>query len=196
MPSRRLVLAAGLAALALSACQSTPPRPATRPADFSSFGPIVLNAGSVDVVEGVRAAGGNNVEQRSPVTPAEAVRRWASERLQAAGGPGRVRVIIRDASIIEVPLPKTGGVQGYFTNQQAQRYDGRLDVEITGEIPGEAFFRGRTQATETYSITVPENISLADREATFLQITNRLIQGLNARLDAGIRKDLAPMVRR
>jgi hypothetical protein len=196
MPSCRRLLAAGLAALVLSACQTSAPRPAVQPVDFSSYGPILLSAGAIDVVDSFRALGGNHVEGRSPFPPAEAVRRWAATRLQAAGGPGRVRVIIKDASIVEVALPRTGGVQGYFTNDQAQRYDGRLEVEITGEIPGEAFFRGRTQAVESYSVSVPENISLADREATFLEISNRLIQGLNARLDAGIRKDLAPMVRR
>jgi len=200
MPSRRFVLAASLAALALSACQSTPPRPAPRPIDFSQFGPIVLNAGSIDVVDAHRPMGGNHVEQRASVPPAEAVRRWANERLQASGGSGRVRVTIRDASIVETQLPKTGGVQGYFTNDQAQRYDGRMEVEVTGDVPaggpGTASFRGTTKATVTYSTTVPENISLADREATFLDITRRMTDDLNARLDAGIRKDLAPMVRR
>ena len=196
MPSRRFVLAAGFAALALSACQSTPQRPAPRPIDFSNYGPIVLNAGSIDVVDAYRPNGGVHVEQRSAVPPAQAVRLWASERLQAAGGPGRVRVTIRDASIVETQLQKTGGVKGYFTNDQAQRYDGRIEVEIGGEVPGETTFRGTTKATVTYSTTVPENISLADREATFVEITRRMMDDLNARLDAGIRKDLAPMVRR
>ena len=197
MPTRRFVLAAGLAALALSACQSAPPpRPAPRPIDFSNFGPIVLNAGSIDVVDAYRPGSGVHVEGRSAVPPAQAVRLWASERLQANGGPGRVRVTIRDAGIVETQLPKTGGVKGYFTNDQAQRYDGRIEVEVSGEVPGETTFRGTTRATVTYSTTVPENISLADREATFLEITRRMMDDLNGRLDAGIRKDLGPMVRR
>lgn len=196
MPTRRLVLAAAVATLALTACQSTPPRPAPRPIDYSNFGPIVLNAGSIDVVDARRPAAGASVEQRVPVPPAEAVRRWTGERLQAAGGPGRVRVTIRDASIAEVQLPKTGGVKGYFTNDQAQRYDGRIEVEIGGEVPGETTFRGMTKAVVTQSTTVPENISLADREATLQDLVRRMMDDLNARLDAGIRKDLAPMVRR
>ena len=196
MPTRRFVLAAALAAMALSACQSTPPRPAPRPIDFSNFGPIVLNAGSIDVVDARRPAAGTSAEQRAPVPPAEAVRRWTGERLQAAGGPGRVRVTIRDASIAEVQLPKTGGLKGYFTNDQAQRYDGRIEVEVSGEVPGETTFRGMTKAVVTQSTTVPENISLADREATLQDLVRRMMDDLNARLDAGIRKDLAPMVRR
>lgn len=198
MPSRRLVLAAGLAVFALSACQSAPPRPAPRPIDFSNFGPILLNAGSVEVVNAHRPTGGTHVEDRSAVPPAEAVRRWASERLQATGGSGRVRVTIKDASIVEVPLPRTQGVKGYFTTDQAQRYDGRIEVEVAGESQDStgAVFRGMTKSTVTSSTSVAENIALADREATFLDITRRMIEDLNARLDAGIRKDLAPMVRR
>lgn len=198
MLSRRLVLAAGTTTLLLAACQSTPPRPAPRPVDFSNFGPIVLNAGTIDVVDAYRPMGAEHVEGRSAVPPAEAVRRWAAERLQAAGGQGRVRVTIRDASIVEVALPTKKGITGYFSNDQAQRYDGRIEVEITGEVPdtGNGGFRGVTRSTVTHSTTVAENISLADREATFLEITRRMMDDLNARLDAGIRKDLAPMVRR
>ncbi len=199
MPSRRSLLAvAAVAVLGLSACQSAPPRSAPRPIDFSNFGPIILSAGGVDVVNGYRPGGGKHVEDRSAVPPVEAVRRWASERLQAAGGTGRVRVTIKDASIIEVALPKTEGVKGYFTTDQAQRYDGRMEVAVSGDMPDNSAgaFRGATKAIVTYSTTVPENIALADREAVFLDITRRLVEDLNARLDAGIRKDLAPMIRR
>ncbi|MDR6774005.1 hypothetical protein [Azospirillum sp. BE72] len=198
MLSRRFALAAGTATLLLAACQSAPPRPAPRPVDFSNFGPIVLNAGTIDVVDAYRPMGAKHVEGRSAVPPAEAVRRWAAERLQAAGGQGRVRVTIRDASIVEVALPTKKGITGYFTNDQAQRYDGRIEVEITGEVPdtGNGGFRGVTRSSVTHSSTVAENVSLADREATFLDITRRMMDDLNARLDAGIRKDLAPMVRR
>jgi len=198
MLSRRFTLAAGMATLLLAACQSAPPRPAPRPVDFSNFGPIVLNAGTIDVVDAYRPTGAKHVENRSAVPPAEAVRRWAAERLQAAGGMGRVRVTIRDASIVEVALPTKKGITGYFTNDQAQRYDGRIEVEIAGEVPdtGNGGFRGVTRSTVTHSTTVAENISLADREATFLEMTRRMMDDLNARLDAGIRKDLAPMVRR
>jgi len=196
MPTRRSLLLTATAALALAACQSTPPRVSTQPIGFTQFGPIVLNAAAIDVVDSHRPGGGKHVEQSSPTPPAEAVRRWAAERLQAGGRQGAVRVTIRDASIIETQLATTQGVKGYFTNDQAQRYDGRIDVEITGEAPiaGGGSFRGVTKATVTGSATVAENVSLADREATLQDLTRRMADQLNARLDAGIRKDLAPMV--
>ncbi|HEY0834723.1 MAG TPA: LPS assembly lipoprotein LptE [Azospirillum sp.] len=200
MPTRRsfLLTATAAVSLALAACQSTPPRVSTQPIGFTQFGPIVLNAAAIDVVDNHRpmGGGGKHVEQSAPTPPAEAVRRWTAERLQTNGRPGRVRVTIRDAAIIETQLPKTGGVQGYFTNDQAQRYDGRLEVEVSGESssPDGSSFRGVTKSTVTASATVAENVSLADREATLQELTRRMADQLNARLDAGIRKDLAPMV--
>ncbi|WP_448191725.1 hypothetical protein [Azospirillum sp. sgz301742] len=199
MPSRRSLLLAAAAAAALAACQNAPIRPAPRPIDFSSFGPIVLNAAKIDFVDASRPAGGVvHVEQRASTPPLEAMRRWTAERLQAAGRAGTMRVTVRDASIIEVPLPTTGGVKGYFTNEQAQRYEGRLEVEVTGEGPvaNGGSFRGTTKAVATHTSTVPENVTLADREATISEISRHLAEEINARLDAGIRKDLTPMVTR
>ncbi|HYG91656.1 MAG TPA: hypothetical protein VD978_36020 [Azospirillum sp.] len=197
MPSRRSLLLAAAAAAALSACQSTPIRPASRPIDFTSFGPIVMNSAAIDFVDATRPAGGVvHVEQRASTPPIEAMRRWTAERLQPAGRTGAVRVTVRDASIIEVPLPTTGGIKGYFTNDQAQRYEGRMEVEVTGEAPvaGGGSFHGTTKAIATHTSTVPENATLYDREATISEISRRLAEEINARLDAGIRKDLTPMV--
>lgn len=193
MPVRPVLLAA-MAAVALTACQSTPPRAPARPVSFANFAPIVLNVATVDVVDQRRAPAALSVDGRIPIPPAEAVRRWAAERLQAGGRQGRVRVVIKDATVTETQLPRTGGVQGYFTNQQAQRYDGRIEVEVTGEVPGDTTFRGFTRATVTNSTTVPENITLADRETTLQEMTRAMAEDLNARLDAGIRKDLAGIV--
>lgn len=199
MPSRRSLLLAAVAAATLAACQSAPIRTAPRPIDFSSFGPIVMNAAKIDFVDASRPAGGVvHVEQRASTPPMEAMRRWTAERLQAAGRTGTVRVTVRDASIIEVPLPTTGGVKGYFTNEQAQRYEGRLEVEVVGETPlaGGGSFRGGTKAVATHATSVPENVTLADREATISEISRRMAEEINARLDSGVRKDLATMVAR
>lgn len=198
MPSRRSLVLAAAACAALAACQSAPVRPAARAVDFSAFGPIVLNAAKIDVVDASRPAGGAvHVAQRATTPPAEAMRRWAAERLQAAGRTGSVRVTVRDASIVEVPLQTTGGVKGYFTNEQSHRYDGRLEVEITGEAPvSGGSFRGTTKAAATASATVAENATLNDRNATISEVSRRLAEEINARLDAGIRKDLTPMVLR
>ncbi|MGQ9366563.1 LPS assembly lipoprotein LptE [Azospirillum sp. ST 5-10] len=196
MPTRRLLLLAAATAAALAACQSAPPVSAPRPIDFAQRGPIVLNAATVGFVDATRpSAGAVHVEDRAPTPPLEAVRQWAAQRLQAAGQSGTVRVVVKDASIVEVALPRTGGITGYFTKDQAQRYDGRLEVEVHGEQAGAASsFSAFAKAVATQSTTVPEDISLAAREAALQELTRRLVEDIDARLDAGIRRDLAPMV--
>ncbi|WP_431861611.1 hypothetical protein [Azospirillum sp.] len=198
MSSRRFLLLAAVASVTLAACQSAAPvRPAPRPVDFSAFGPIVLNAATIDFVDATRPAAGVHVEPRAVTPPLEALRQWTAQRLQPAGRAGSVRVTVRDASIVEVPLAKTkSGVTGYFTNEQSHRYDGRMEVEIIGEAPvsGGGSFRGTTKAAATYSATVAENATLHDRDATISEVSRRLAEEINARLDAGIRKDLTAMV--
>lgn len=200
MPSRRFLLLAAAASLTLAACQSAAPvHTAPRPIGFTAFGPIVLNAAKIDIIDATRpASGAVHVEPRAATPPLEAVRIWTAERLQAAGRAGTVRVTVRDASIVEVPLQTTGGVKGLFTNDQSHRYDGRLEVEITGEAPvaGGGSFRGATKASATYSATVAENATLAERDAVIAEVSRRLAEDINARLDAGIRKDLTAMVLR
>jgi hypothetical protein len=179
---------------ALTACQSAPPRIMARPLNFGQFSPIVLDAASIDVVDASRpSTGGAHIESQLPQPPADAVRQWASQRL-VAQGRGRVRLTIKDARIVEVQLPRTGGVKGYFTTDQAQRYDGRIEVEVNGDQTGANTFHGFTQAVASQSTTVAETISAADREATLMELVRRMMDDINARLDAGIRKDLAPMV--
>ncbi len=198
MLSRRTLLLAAM--VALSACQNAPIRPAPPPVGFTSFGPIVVNAAKIDFIDASRPAGGGvHAEQRAATPPVEAMRRWTSERLQPVGRAGVVRVTVRDASIIETPLQKTtSGLRGYFTNDQALRYEGRLEVEVSGEAPTAdgGSFRGSTKATATHSSTVAENASLQDREATISALSRSLAEEINARLDAGIRKNLATMVTR
>lgn len=196
---RRPSAALALLLLAAACTTSAPPAPPARSVDFSTFGPIVLDVAAVGVVDARRPApaGTVRVDDQLPLPPVEAVRLWAQQRLQTAGTAGRVQVTIREASITEVELPRTGGVRGYFTTDQAQRYDGRIEVEVSGErTTGPTTVRGTAKASVTASSTVPEHISLADRERTLQDLTARMADELNARLDAGIRRDLAALVRR
>lgn len=191
--TRRLFVLGALVLASVAACRSAPVPPPLTPISFANFGPIVLNVAAVDVVDARRPVPGA-VSDKAPTPPVEAAKRWAAQRLQAAGSNGRVRVVVTDGSIVEQKLQKTDGVRGYFTNDQTARYDGRLGVEITGDLPGETSFRGSTRALATASATVAENASIAEREAVLNDLVRTLADSLNARLDAGIRKDLARLV--
>ena len=69
-----------------------------------------------------------------PTPPAQALTIWGRDRLRAAGqGTGRfARLTVDRGKITETPLPRTEGIKGAFTTDQADRYD--LEMSATLEI--------------------------------------------------------------
>ncbi|MEJ0072464.1 MAG: hypothetical protein WDO24_31495 [Pseudomonadota bacterium] len=80
-----------------------------------------------------------NVDHEFPVPPMRMAEQWAQDRLTAAGGPGELRYVIKRASVVETSLPRTTGIRGAFTNDQTQRYDAVVEVEI--EVRNERGYR-------------------------------------------------------
>lgn len=174
------------AALALSACETAPPP--TTPAPSLSYvdqGPIALNVRNVEFIDGyVSPLADPNVEHLFPITPADAVRRWAADRLAAQGSAGRARVIVHDARVIETKLPTQGGVVGYFTTEPAARYEARIEVEIQAENPqGDT---GATRAAVTRTTTVPEGATLTERDRVWFELVRDAMAELDARLEQGL----------
>lgn len=191
--SRRLAL---LVLPLLAACAQGPQAQPPAAIGFGQFGPISLDVAAIEVVEQYRMPRSKpQVEHLVSVSPAQAVRIWAGDRLRAAGQGGSARVVIKDASIIEIDLPRTQGMKAYFTKDQAQRYDARIEVEVQGQSPRRGF-SGFASAVVTRSVTVAEDISVAGREQVWHTLVRQLTEDLNARLDQEIRRDLAAIVLR
>lgn len=182
--------------LALAGCAASRPPAKVEPLSFTGRGVIALDAATIQVVEQYRAPMAKpNVDQLAPTPPARAVRQWAGERLRAVGRGGAVRVIILDARIVETELPRAEGFKSAFTTQQAQRYDGRIEVRVVGEAPA-LRFSGSAQAAASRSITVPEDISLAGREDVWNTLVRQMMEDLDVRLEQSLRDGLGPMLRR
>jgi hypothetical protein len=185
-----------MAVAVLAGCSSTAPAPKVGPLHFEQLGMVALEATNIEVVDQYRPPMTKpNVDHLAPTPPAQGLRQWATVHFHPAGLSGSVQIIIRDASIIEVQLPRTEGIKSVFTTDQAQRYDGRIEVRIVGQSPGTGF-SGYIQATATRSISVPEDITLAGREATWNTMTSDMIDDISAQLDRGLRETLRPMLRR
>jgi len=197
--SRRAAIAAPAVLALVSACRTTSAPAPVAPADFKAFSPIMLNVAAIDVVDSRRpVAGAADGTLTDP--PIEVVRRWARQRLVAGGNRGRARVVVTEASLVEVPLNTTDGVRGLFSDDQAWRWNGRVAVEITAEnigtAAGEAAIRASTKASADATATAPERSTIAEREAIMADVVKTMTERLNAALDAGIRKDLARLVTR
>ncbi len=193
--ARALVL--GVMALALGACAQGAPRPSFAEPSFRHHQPIRLAVDEIEIVSDYRSPLSRpNVEHELPVAPERALRRWAAERLVAMGGPGRrARFVIEEAGVTETALARETGLRATFTTQQALRYDGllRATLEIRTERANTS--DGFATATVTRFRTVPENVSLNERDRFRHALVEGLMADFNAELERQIRANLAPFLR-
>ena len=185
----RLAVAAILL-VAAAGCATSAPAPAPQ-LGYAHLGPIRLDVAGIEIVDAyLPPLREPHVEHEFPVSPAEALLRWAQDRLVAAGGQRSARFVIRDAAVREVRLPTKKGLRGLFTTDQSERYDGR--VAVTLEIRSRGSFRDAiVEAVAERSRTVPEDASVEERERVFLQITEDLVASLNGEIEKQIAAHLA-----
>jgi hypothetical protein len=174
--------------LLLVACESgPPPRPTFPDIRFTGEPPLRIDAAGVDIVRVFRPSlQAPQVEHLFPVAPERAMENWALDRLQPVGTSRRIRVRILDASVKEVELPRTTGVRGAFTTDQAQRYE--AVAEMTVDLMSDRGFPERSvSAKATRSRSVPEDITPNDREKVWYELTQALMADLDAELERQIR---------
>lgn len=191
-PSR--VAMALVCILALAGCQNTPPVQKLPDISFADKRPFNLDVGQLEIVpEYVSPATKPNVEHLMPVNPENATVRWAQDRLRPVGRSGFARVVIKDARVVSVPLQTDKGFTGMFKEQQAERYDGSLDVAI--EILDERHMHvADVVARATRTKTVAEGVSLNERDRVLYEITESLIRDVDSQMDGLIRTYLSRWV--
>lgn len=168
-----------LALLLTTACVDAPAPWHPEPLHFADAAhpPLRVQAATIRVVEAPRRATANHVEERFPTPPARALRQWASERLAAQpGGHGTLEVSIDDASVIEVPLAKTQGVKGLFTDDQDARYDAKLHVTFRYYSGASALADATGDVEIQLSRSIHERATVVEREQLFDAMTRDLLQ--------------------
>ena len=131
-----------------------------------------------------------NVEHLIPVPPAALAGQWARDRLVAAGSVGRLVYTIVDASVVETPLDTKSGIEGLFTVDQSERYEAHLAVQVHLEdIPGLA--RASVSAVAERWVTVPEDATLNEREATLFAMSKALMNDLDVELERALFQNMA-----
>ena len=170
----------------LTACETTAPQPPTPELSYGDLPPIRLDVAKIEIVDDyLPPLKRPNVEHEFPISPSEAVQRWARDRLVAGGRERIARFVIRNAAVTEAALKKKTGLKGLITTDQSERYDGRIAVTL--EIRSDRGFRDAfAEATSEHSRTIPEDASLNDREKVFFEITERLVRDLNAEIERQI----------
>lgn len=179
----------------LAACQTPDPEHNFVDLSYVHHGTISLDVRRIEVVRAyVPPAKNPNVEHLSPANPLATAERWLNERLRAVGKAGVAQATISHASIIEVPLKRTKGIRGIFTKDQAERYDGL--IEITIRIFGD---NGREKASVlarvSRSRTVAEDVSRIERKKVWYELTKAMMNDLDITLQNQLIANLGKFVR-
>ncbi len=175
----------------LAACE-TPVATQTLPElTYGHLSKFTLDVAGIDVkAKYVPPMQAPNVEHLFATPPGKALRRWAADRLRAAGRRGRARFLILDAAVTETPLKLDKSFTGAFTKQQSRRYDATVEVSL--EILDDKGFRtGFANARVMRSRTLGEDATINDRERMWFDLTEALMQDLNAEMEKNIRQYLS-----
>lgn len=189
----RLMIAA-FALFALSACETKPVAQKLPDISFADKRPISLSVGQLEIVPEYQSpAKRPHVEHLMPISPEAATVRWAQDRIRPMGRTGSARVLIKDARVVEVALKTDKSFTGMFKEEQAERYDAVLDVAI--QILDERQFPiADVLARATRSRTVPEGVSLNERDRVMYDLTEALIRDIDSQMEGLIKSYLSRWV--
>jgi len=132
-----------------------------------------------------------HADHRMKASPQRLAVNWARARIRAVGRADRARVIILEASVVEVPVT---GKSGLFRRGPDRRYDARLTISV--EIRSDAGdLIGNARATATRSQEVLKGVEGGRLQAIWRDFSERLVADAARELDRQLRARLAQYVR-
>ncbi|MEA1938247.1 MAG: hypothetical protein U9N14_04060 [Pseudomonadota bacterium] len=127
-----------------------------------------------------------NVEHLFPTRPAQAIHRWARDRIDPVGESGVLRVIIREASVVEDrDVRDWSDWRGWLDPTRPVRYDGLLAVDIVVDKPSRAW-SGKAEVVATRRIHLPADISPVERDRRWVAMLERMMWDLNKGIEEAI----------
>ena len=163
--------------------------------------PLLLDVTKITVENTYVSPGARpNVEHLLPKPPVDMLQQWANQRLRMPGTLGttsgtarRAVVTIEQASIIEIALPVSGGIKGFFKTDQSERYEATFRVRVA--IIDEGGQLASATAEAKRSRTVAEGTKDKERRDVWAQVANEALADLDARIETEMRVYLGPFLR-
>lgn len=184
---RFLAIVTLLMTTALFGCAKAPPNPVYPEITFQHLNPLYLNVGEIKIIDEFKPPLKlPHVEHELPVSIDQSVRNWVRDRLRTTGNSGAVATVtIKDASAVEKGLQKETGLKGIITKDQSELYEFHLLVELKiTEISGSSAF---VTAEATRSKSVPEGITLNQREKMYFTQVEALMRAFDPEMEKNIR---------
>jgi len=175
-----------------STAQGAPGAPVVRFADATS---LSTDATSLSMyVENRPPREYPHVMYRAPFTYEQAARAWADAHFSLSGNSvNSLRITLKDGDITEKLLPRTRGIKGLFTKDQAAQYDAHLDIEVANVDPNGKVLAS-TDAKAWQAQTVTEGATEEDKRGIWADMIKTTFDNLDAELQPRIRTSLAGYV--
>lgn len=180
-------------ALLLGACETPVEGRKFPKISFSHQKPIRLDVARLEIKKAPpQAMSKENINHELPVSLHATAERWARERLKPVGKNGVVVVSIKEANVTETKLKRTEGIKGAFTTDQSERYHAKLRMSVK---ISDSRGNGVARAAGSRKKTVPEDITLADREKVWFKMVEGLTRDIDREMEKQIRLYLRQFIR-
>jgi hypothetical protein len=179
---RPLALAAvGAAALLAAGCTTPPETPDLSVPRYEDRPPIRLDVADIRVVQSYNPPLKKpNVEHMAPVSPADAARQWARDRLRAVGTQGTATLDIVNAAVTEHGVETESGLSGFLTTEPEAEYTARLALVLRVE---RAMDSGQVRVRGSRGTGILEGASIHEREKTLHGLVVKLMDDIDAQVD-------------
>lgn len=184
-------LLAACCVFALGACATqAPPTQVLPTITFQHLAPLTLGGQSLTIKDvRIKPTTGRDVSLRFPTPPEQALRTWAQQRLSLQGGADQLAFTIIDAVAIEEPLKTQDGIKGLFTTSQSERYTVKIAAQLEVISPS-GLRQGMASAQANRFITVPEDMTLLEREQAWFTLVEQVMADFDKTMTANIAQKL------
>ncbi len=188
---KQYLLCAG--AIAMLAGCAVPAAPAPQ-LTFANYAPVRLNAASADVQEAyISPNDPQDVAGQFVLPPADAVKRYAANRFNAAGGgSGVFSIVIEDARVHLKGLSQQNKVLNWSGVGKEDEYRVLLQLKIVMQPDGMSG-RQSTSIKMDRTLVMPASVTLAERDERQTKFLEKLIADVDARINEAL--DQAPAMR-
>ena len=160
--------------------------------DWTAAQPIRLDVAKLEIVnQYVPTRSPPHIEAVVPRTLLDAADRWARARLIPAGPQGVARLVITDASIVEVPLQTPANMAP--PAQPPVRFDAHIALRLEFYTPDNAS-RGSVTAEASATRSITNDVAGPDIARQQYLLVSDALHSLNGVFDSTIRSQLPAVI--